>query len=111
MPQGALLAHALQTRANPRRRNKRLPSRGAPMPIHDNPFDPDRELARCACGRHRSEAEHEHEARFALKCAPVAAPSEEKRYEGVVANAVMRQIFPQDAARRAFLKGVGTSTA
>jgi len=80
------------------------------MPINDNPFDPDRPLGRCACGRHRSAAEHDHEARLALQCAPAAA-SDERRYEGVVANAVMRQIFPQDAARRAFVKGVGASTA
>ena len=37
--------------------------------------------------------------------------SEDKRYEGVVASAVMRKMFPQDAARRAFLKSVGASTA
>ena len=44
-----------------------------------------------------------------LQCA--AVESEDKRYEGVVASAVMRKIFPQDAARRAFLKSVGASTA
>src|SRR5256885_16728112 len=87
-----------------------LPSRGAPMTIHDDPFDPDRPLARCACGRHRGQAEHAREARLSRQCAP-AASCEEERYEGVVASAVLRQIFPQDAARRAFLKGVGASTA
>jgi nitrate/nitrite transport system substrate-binding protein len=47
-----------------------------------------------------------------LRCEPVApAGSEEKRYEGVVASAVMRAVFPRDAARRAFLKSVGVSTA
>ena len=35
----------------------------------------------------------------------------EKRYEGVVASALMRAMFPKDAARRAFLKSVGASTA
>src|SRR5262249_1321348 len=35
----------------------------------------------------------------------------EKRYEGVVASAVMRAVFPQDTTRRAFLKAVGASTA
>ena len=81
------------------------------MSIYDRPFDPDRPLARagCVCGRHRSPAEHDHEATRAMQCVPVE--SEEKRYEGVVANAVMRKIFPQDAARRAFLKSVGASTA
>src|SRR5262249_4141614 len=44
-----------------------------------------------------------------LACVPVA--SEEKRYESVVASAVMRAVFPKDAARRFFLKSVGASTA
>ena len=34
-----------------------------------------------------------------------------ERYEGVVASAVMRAMFPKDVARRAFLKSVGASTA
>ncbi len=37
--------------------------------------------------------------------------SEEKRYEGVVASAVMRAMFPKDVARRAFLRSLGASTA
>ena len=53
-------------------------------------------------------AEHD-QAALTLRCEP--APSEEKRYEGVVASAVMRQMFPNDIARRAFLKSVGASTA
>src|SRR5437879_1198551 len=83
------------------------------MTIYDRPFDPARPLARsgCVCGRHRSPAEHDHEAALTMQCQPVAGPGEEKTYEGVVAKAVLRQIFPQDAARRAFLKGVGSSTA
>jgi len=79
------------------------------MSTFDDPFDADRNLqAGCVCGQHRSAAEHEH-ANLALRCEPVE--SEEKRYEGVVASAVMRAMFPQDAARRAFLKSVGASTA
>ena len=80
------------------------------MSTFDNPFDPDRRLRAggCSCGQHASEAEHEHAA-LALRCEP--RPSEEKRYEGVVASAVMRAMFPKDAARRAFLKSVGASTA
>src|SRR6201987_1507245 len=80
------------------------------MSTFDDPFDSDRELQRkgCVCGQHRSVAEHDYAER-ALRCEPVA--SEEKRYEGVVASAVMRAVFPQDAARRAFLKSVGASTA
>ena len=80
------------------------------MSTFDDPFDADRKLSRgaCACGRHGSAAEHEAAAQM-LRCEP--APSEEKRYEGVVASAVMRAMFPRDAARRAFLKSVGASTA
>ena len=76
------------------------------MSTFDDPFDADHALGRsgCVCGQHRSAAEHEH-ATLALRCAPVE--SEEKRYEGVVASAVVRAMFPQDAARRAFLKSVG----
>src|SRR4030081_1770870 len=80
------------------------------MSTFDDPFDADRALIRagCVCGQHRSAAEHEH-ATLALRCEPVE--SEEKRYEGVVASAVVRAIFPKDSARRAFLKSVGASTA
>ncbi len=80
------------------------------MATFDDPFDAERELTRgaCVCGRHRSAAEHE-QATLALRCEPVA--SEDRRYEGVVASAVMRAVFPKDAARRAFLKSVGASTA
>jgi nitrate/nitrite transport system substrate-binding protein len=82
------------------------------MSIHDRPFDPNQSLNRagCVCGVHRSQAEHDH-AQRQLQCEPVASQSLEKTYEGVVANAVMRKIFPQDTARRAFLKSVGASTA
>src|SRR5258708_1382597 len=84
------------------------------MSTFDDPFDADRELSRLACvwGRHRSAAEHE-QAALTLRCEPVAnqSTSEDKRYEGVVASAVMRAVFPQDAARRAFMKSVGASTA
>src|ERR1700687_4836 len=80
------------------------------MSTFDDPFDADRNLARsgCACGQHRPAEQHRGGA-LALRCEPV--PTEEKRYEGVVASAVMRAIFPKDAARRAFLKSVGASTA
>jgi nitrate/nitrite transport system substrate-binding protein len=76
-----------------------------------NPFDPNQPLHRsgCVCGGHRSQAEHDRDPARLMQCTPVE--SEEKRYEAVVASAVMRKIFPQDAARRAFLKSVGASTA
>jgi len=80
------------------------------MSSFDDPFDPDRRLAPtgCACGAHRSQAEHDA-ARRQLQC--TAVESEDQRYQGVVASAVMRAVFPRDAARRAFLKSVGASTA
>jgi len=78
------------------------------MSLFDNPFDPKRRLAAgCVCGRHASQEVHDAEG---LACAP-AAESDDKRYESVVASAVMRAMFPKDAARRAFLKSVGASTA
>ncbi len=88
------------------------------MSTFDDPFDADRELSRsaCVCGQHRSAAEHK-QAALTLRCEPVASQdtnkdtNKDKRYEGVVASAVMRAVFPQDAARRAFVKSVGASTA
>src|SRR5882762_11187426 len=80
------------------------------MSTFDDPFDADRKLSRsaCGCGRHRSVAEHDRAA-VRLRCE--APPNDEARYEGVVASAVMRAIIPKGAARRAFLKSVGVSTA
>src|SRR5271155_3724584 len=80
------------------------------MSTFDDPFDSDRGLSRkgCSCGQHDSDTAHA-QATLALRCEGVT--SEEKRYEGVVASAVMRAMFPKDAARRAFLKSVGASTA
>ena len=83
------------------------------MSTFDNPFDQSRRLSSsgCSCGRHIDQIEHERDAVRQLQCQPVEMSSEDKRYEGVVASAVMRAIFPKDAARRAFLKSVGASTA
>jgi nitrate/nitrite transport system substrate-binding protein len=83
------------------------------MSTFDNPFDPHRRLQGCSCGRHVNQAEHERDAARVLHCAPAESEgaSEDRRYEGVVASAVMRAVFPKDAARRAFLKKVGASTA
>src|SRR6267143_640902 len=78
------------------------------MGTFDAPFDAGRRLTSgCTCGRHLGQGEHDAQA---LAC--VAMPdSDEKRYECVVASAIMRAVFPRDAARRAFLKSVGASTA
>ena len=81
------------------------------MYTFDNPFDPKRRLNRsgCACGQHTSQAAHDHaERQLQLQ---TVAESEDKRFENAVASAVVRAMFPQDAARRAFLKSVGASTA
>src|SRR5262245_15297544 len=85
----------------------------AAMSTFDNPFNAERRLNRtgCVCGRHCSQAEHEHEAQRQLSCASVERMESEERYEGVVASAVMRAVFPKDRARRAFLKSIGASTA
>jgi hypothetical protein len=80
------------------------------MSTFDNPFDPDRSLHSrgCSCGLHASEAEHHAAAQLQLQA---QIGNEQKRYQGVVASAVMRAMFPRDAARRAFLKSVGAATA
>jgi nitrate/nitrite transport system substrate-binding protein len=81
------------------------------MSTFDNPFDSKRRLNRsgCACGQHANALEHERDARAKLHSAP--AESDDARYESIVASAVMRAIFPKDAARRAFLQSLGASTA
>jgi nitrate/nitrite transport system substrate-binding protein len=77
------------------------------MSIFDNPFNSEIGLNEgCPCGRHRTKAEHDA---ARLQCA--AIESDEKRYEQVVASAVMRAMFPSDVTRRAFLRSVGASTA
>ncbi|MGH6771284.1 MAG: CmpA/NrtA family ABC transporter substrate-binding protein [Xanthobacteraceae bacterium] len=81
------------------------------MSMFANPFDPKRRLNRsgCSCGFHASQDDHDRASTAQLECA--AIDGEDKRYEGVVASAVMRAVFPKDAARRAFLQSVGASTA
>jgi nitrate/nitrite transport system substrate-binding protein len=80
------------------------------MPVFDDPFNVSNRLhpSGCDCGQHRSQAEHD---RVQQQLQRVAAETEKTRYDGVVASAVMRAMFPKDAARRAFLKSVGASTA
>jgi len=76
--------------------------------MFDNPFDADSKLhpAGCSCGQHKSQAEHDRQMQAAA-----GLDSDEKQYGNVVASAVIRAMFPQDNARRAFLKAVGASTA
>jgi nitrate/nitrite transport system substrate-binding protein len=80
------------------------------MSTFDNAFDASRPLKTgCSCGVHASPAEHARATQ--LQCTPVDVQSEEKRYEGVVASAVMRALFPKDAGRRQFLQVLGASSA
>jgi len=79
------------------------------MSTFDDPFDPARRLRTgCSCGHHASQEEHERALGVAVQEATADAA---KRFEGVVASAVMRAVFPRDEMRRKFLKGVGASTA
>ncbi len=71
-----------------------------------NPFDARNIMNRgCACGQHGSQGEHDAAMRAE------AVNNTDKAYENAVATAVLRQIFPVDAQRRAFLKQLGASTA
>jgi nitrate/nitrite transport system substrate-binding protein len=86
------------------------------MSTFDNPFDAKRTLnhSGCSCGQHASQADHDAEHDYAAQTqlqAVTPDQSEEKSYENIVASAVMRQLFPQDAGRRAFLQSLGASTA
>ena len=74
-----------------------------------NPFDPSTRLGRgvCACGQHRSAADHA----AALTAAAVEPDSADSRLSRLVQTAVLRGVFPRDAERRAFLRAVGGSTA
>ena len=102
--------------ANPlgKRRYEPAQQGRAIMSTFDNPFDPSRSLNRtgCSCGRHATQADHARDGAAQLQCVPVESqPSDEKRYENVVASAVLRAVFPKDAGRRAFLQALGASTA
>lgn len=79
------------------------------MALFKNPFDASRRILKgCDCGRHESQSEHER----AIRAEAVeASASDEGRYRRVVENAVMRALFPQDEARRLFLKSAGATTA
>ena len=72
------------------------------MSTFDDPFISSRHLgSHCLCGRHRSQAEHDFEARLAPQCVPVegAAQRAERRYQGVVASAALRALSPKGGSR------------
>jgi nitrate/nitrite transport system substrate-binding protein len=76
----------------------------------DTPGDFERDPRRlraglCQCGQHVSQVDHDDDANRILRCDPAAG--EEKRYEGVVASAVLRATFPEATTRRALLRSVG----
>ncbi len=73
------------------------------MSAFRNPFDYRVRLNRggCNCGRHNSQAEHDH----------AEALERQALQDRAVESAVMRAMFPQDEVRRRFLKAVGGNTA
>jgi nitrate/nitrite transport system substrate-binding protein len=75
------------------------------MARSDNPFRRKSSISCCPCGRHASRSEHD------VAGLALVTTSDEARYQSVVASALLRAIVPHDAARRAFLRTVGASTA
>ncbi|MBA2689630.1 MAG: ABC transporter substrate-binding protein, partial [Burkholderiales bacterium] len=74
------------------------------MSLNYDPFDADAKLAGCACGAHRSQAEHNAASKTAA-----TTPAELNRQ--VLETTVMRALFPHDGERRRFVKTVGAATA
>jgi len=65
------------------------------MTTFDDSFQSSRHLSsQCLCGHHRSQAEHDFEARLQLQPAPIdgAAPPAETRYRGVIASVALRAL-------------------
>jgi nitrate/nitrite transport system substrate-binding protein len=58
------------------------------------PYDRHPPMSGCVCGRHRSQLEHEHEARQLIQCVPVER--ERRRYDGLLAGAALRSSFPKN---------------
>ncbi len=69
------------------------------------PYSPLSPLGGCACGGHRSEAEHQAAASDAT------AAGSEQRARHFIEAAAVRALFPDDGLRRAFLRAVGRRTA
>ncbi len=75
------------------------------MSAFKDPFNPEVTLAGgCSCGSHADEAEHAADLARGTGDTEALAGN-------VVDQAVMRALFPQDGARRRFLKAVGANTA
>jgi nitrate/nitrite transport system substrate-binding protein len=76
------------------------------MSAFKDPFNPDVKLGPCACGGHASQHEHD-----AAASAAVPSAGSDDLYSHFVESTVMRALFPQDGARRRFLRAVGSGTA
>jgi len=72
------------------------------MSAFKNPFNPNLRLHRggCTCGRHHSQEAHDAEVR-----------GEEAAIGRLVESTVVRALFPEDEARRNFIRAVGAGTA
>ena len=94
--------------ASPRSSAASAPESSAGM---SDPFDAEHPLrAACSCGRHATQAEHDHAAADA-RPRPVAPAGEEAKLDRLVERSVVSALFPEDATRRQFLQAVGASTA
>ncbi len=60
-----------------------------PAPMQEGPA--------CICGRHGSQAEHDHQTRRMLECAPIETDRTHERFAGVIASAAMRSAFRRPA--------------
>ena len=69
------------------------------------PYSPLSPLGGCACGGHRSEAEHQ------VAASDATAAGSEQRARHFIEAAAVRALFPDDGLRRAFLRAVGRRTA
>ncbi len=85
-------------------------------PDRHDPYDADRPLMMaCACGRHRSAAEHAAEHEAARAVGVLRERSETAAFEAESNNfieaSLIKALFPQDAVRRRFLRAVGRGSA
>lgn len=79
------------------------------MATRDNPLDQKQPIDTpgCRCGRHDSVHAHDD----ASSGDRIHVGGEQERYEHAVVSALTRAVLPHNAARRAFIKSVGTATA
>ena len=68
--------------------------------FNTDPFDADRSIKGCACGRHASAAEHD-----------AATLDIETLHARTIQAAALNALIPDESARRSFLRAVGVNTA